>query len=99
MTAATGNAVRMELEIAHLARRHGVTLKSARIIPLSAPIDYTADIEGLASTVDVDLGRQKFRAWAFSNLCLTISGFPWPPLLYRHDPQQVAGQHRAPRLR
>ncbi|UQD70493.1 hypothetical protein JEY40_31720 [Bradyrhizobium japonicum] len=48
-------------------------------------------LSGLASTVDVDLTRQKFRGWAFDNLCLLLKGYPRPPLLFKHRPDQVAG--------
>ena len=40
---------------------------------------------GLAATTDVDLGHQKFRGWAFTNLCTTLSGYPTPPLYCKHD--------------
>lgn len=80
----------MRLELARLASLHGVAHRP-HIIALSPPTAGPMTLTGLASTIDVDLTRQKFRGWAFTNPCLLMSGFPRPPLLYKHDPEQVAG--------
>ena len=93
MTAATGLAMQMQLQLKTLMRKHGITPKPI-LVPLSPPPavdDCAIDITGYASTTDVDLSRQKFRAYAFSNLCLYLKGYALPKLLYRHDESQIAG--------
>ena len=45
-----------------------------------------------ASTSDVDLERVAFRRYAFCNPCLLIKNYARPPLLYKHDEAQVAGE-------
>lgn len=92
MTAATGSAMQMQLTLSSLMRRHGAIGAKPCIIPLASPIDGPIDVSGLASTTDIDLTRQKFRGWAFSNLCLYLKGYPFPKLLYRHDESEVAGE-------
>jgi hypothetical protein len=69
----TGLAMKMQLDLAHLMRRHGYVAETINI-PLAAAVDHAVEISGLASTTDIDLSRQKFRAYAFDNLCLTLSG-------------------------
>jgi len=86
----TVTAMQMQLQVKQLMRDRGITLKPY-FVPLSAPTDYPVEIEGLASTTDVDLSRQKFRAYAFCNLFLTLKGYELPPLYYKHDESQIAG--------
>jgi phage head maturation protease len=45
----------------------------------------------LASTTNLDLSRQKFRAYAFNNPCLLIRDYAVPKLLFKHDESQIAG--------
>jgi len=85
-----GLAMQMKLDLARLAVTHGIATKPVTV-PLSAPTDGPMTLTGLASTIDVDLTRQKFRGWAFDNPCLLLKGHPRPPLLYKHDPEQIAG--------
>ncbi len=84
-------AMTMRLALARLAVRHGIAAKPCSL-PLFDPVDGPLDVEGLASTVDVDLDRARFRAYAFCNLSLFLKGYALPPLLYRHDETQVAGE-------
>ena len=91
MSAVTGNAMRMKLELAALMQKHGYAVEP-HFIKSTAPVDYPLDVSGLASTTDIDLGRQKFRGWAFDNLCLALKGYPLPKLLYKHDDDQIAGR-------
>ena len=87
----SGEAMAMQLELASLMRRHGYTAKP-HIVPLAAPSDHAVEISGLAATTDIDLGRQKFRGWAFSNPCLLLSNYPKPPLYWRHDETRTVGE-------
>lgn len=86
MTVITGLALRMRLELAELTRKHGLSAVAARHLPLAPVSDRPQVLEGLASTVDVDADRMRFRAYAFP-----LSVVSRPPLLFRHDPTQPAG--------
>jgi hypothetical protein len=86
----TGLALQMQLELSRLSKRHGVAPKP-HFVALADPVDGPVTVTGLASTTDIDVARQKFRAYAFDNLCLHLKGYPLPKLLYRHDANQVAG--------
>jgi HK97 family phage prohead protease len=87
----SGEAMAMRVALAKLAVHHGIAPKPC-IIPLSDPVDYPVVVEGYASTVDIDLDRTRFRAYAFCNPFLLLKGYDLPPLLYKHDPEQVAGK-------
>jgi prohead serine protease len=87
-----GLAFRIRLELAQLAQRHAshhTVAAQPIVIPLSEPVDYPVTIEGLAATTDIDLEHTRFRRYEFPLL-------PWstefPPLLYKHDPAQIAGR-------
>jgi phage head maturation protease len=89
MSIATGHALAMRLQLRRLMQRHRVQNEFCKI-PLSEPTDHPMILEGYASTDDLDLDRVKMRPYAF--------GFPMRrqtrdvPLLYKHDPNQVAGK-------
>lgn len=87
----TGEAMRMRMQLARLAQQHRLA-PQAVMIPLSAPVDGPQILEGYASTIDVDLERTKFRPFAFCNPSLLLKGYKQPPLLYRHDESQPAGE-------
>ena len=84
----TGNALAMRVQIKRLCVQHRVQPEPIKI-PLSNPTDHPMVLEGYASTDDLDLDRTKMRPYCF--------GYPLPkscravPLLYKHDPTQVAG--------
>lgn len=84
-------ALAMQIELKRLALRHDAAEPKPCFVPLAAPVDYVIEITGLASTTDIDLSRQRFRAYAFNNPCLLLSGYPLPKLLYKHDESQIAG--------
>ena len=56
-------------------------------MPMTAPTARPMLLEGYASTNDLDFQRTRVRGYAFGLLC----GAP-PPLLYRHDTTQPAGE-------
>ncbi len=87
----SGEAMRMRIELAKLGVRHGVAARPCSI-PLLDPIDGPVDVQGLASTSDIDLDRVAFRRYAFCNPCLLIKNYARPPLLYKHDETQIAGE-------
>ena len=78
----------MKLALHRLRKQHGVS-NDVCMLPLVPPTPGSMILEGYASTPDRDLDRVSFRQHAFC----------WPPLhrasevplLYKHDPQQVAG--------
>lgn len=82
-------ALEMNIRIGRLMQKHGIA-PTQITIPLAEPTEYPMVLEGLAATTDIDAQRMKLRAYAF--------GFPLRrksrdvPLLYRHDPEQVAGR-------
>jgi hypothetical protein len=86
----TGLALRMQVELAALMRERGVSIAS-HPVALADPVDHDVELHGLAATVDVDLTHQKFRGWAFENLCILLKSYPLPPLLYKHQDSVVAG--------
>ena len=90
MTEVIATALQMRCDVAKLMRARGVSLEPQRIA-LAAPVSHTVELTGLAATTDIDLGRQKFRGWAFTNLCLTLSGYPKPPLYCKHDETAPVG--------
>ena len=90
MTEISTKAFEMQLELKALLKQRGIRLKP-QFIPLAAPVGHAVCVEGRASTSDIDLARQRFKPWAFTNLCLFLSGYPKPPLLFKHDSTQVAG--------
>jgi hypothetical protein len=85
----TGNALAMRVQIKRLCVQHRVHSEPCTI-PLSDPTNHPMILEGYASTDDLDLDRTKMRPYCF--------GYPLPkscravPLLYKHDPKQVAGK-------
>lgn len=84
----TGAALAMKLKLRTLMQRHRIQCNPVKI-PLFDSVEPDMLMEGYCSTDDIDLDRCKFRSYAF--------GFPLRrqyrdvPLLYRHDPKQVAG--------
>lgn len=75
----------MRVCIKRLMREHRVVADPVSI-PLTPPVPHPIIVEGFASTPDVDSDRTKIRPHALTFL-------PWrlPPLLWKHDPAQVAG--------
>ena len=79
----------MSLRLGQLMKKHAIATPTRIAIPLAAPTDHPMVLEGYAATTDIDHQRMKLRAYAF--------GFPLRkqyrnvPLLFRHDPEQVAG--------
>lgn len=89
----TAKALEMQIQLKQLMRQHGITPKPV-FVPLAPPQsgdDGAIDITGYASTTDIDLSRQKFRAYAFNHPCLLLRNYRRPPLLYRHNENQIAG--------
>ena len=90
MTAATGTALKLRVELAKLGARHGTAPVQPRIIPLSAPAEGAQVLEGIAAATTIDVERMRFKPYALA--------LPWmlrrplPPLLYRHNPDRVAGR-------
>ena len=87
----SGLAMQMQLELSALMRRHGFAPRPSAVA-LSAPLDHIVDVVGYAATTDIDFTRQRFRAYAFNNLCLTLKGYPLPPLHYKHDESRIVGE-------
>jgi Caudovirus prohead serine protease len=89
LSTSTGNALAMKLKLRTLMQRHGVRPNPVKI-PLLDAVDHPMLLEGYCSTDDVDHERCKFRPYAFGyplrKSCRAV------PLLYRHDPNQVAGE-------
>jgi len=83
-------ALSMEARIRQLQVRHRVHLPEPPPLPLAEPVDYPIIAEGLASTFDFDMARCQIKPFALSR-----SRDPLPPLLYRHDPQKIAGHIEA----
>ncbi len=89
MTTVSTTALEMTLRLGQLMKKHAIA-PTARSIPLLDATDHPMVLEGLASTCDIDAQRMKLRPFAF--------GFPLRkqyrnvPLLFRHDPEQVAGR-------
>ncbi len=92
-----GRGLELRLALHRLARRHGIQPPVPVTLPLAAPCPHPMVVEGFATTADIDLGRMKFRPTAFGWPLLFRHGFP--PLLYRHDETQPAGQIDAPGVR
>jgi len=84
----TGTALRMRLALKNLCEKHKVSADPC-LIPLTAPVDGDLIVEGFAVTSDLDGDRTRFRKYAFGYPLLFRHGYP--PLLVRHDPQQIAG--------
>jgi hypothetical protein len=59
----SGEAMQMRPQLAKLASLHKVAPASFAPLPFAAPVDYP--VTGLASTVDLDQTRMKFRGWCF----------------------------------
>jgi phage head maturation protease len=84
-----GTALAMRLKLRHLMQKHRVHNEPCKI-PLTAPTEYPMHLEGYCTTDSVDGDRCAFRKYAF--------GYPLRrqyrdvPLLYKHDPNQVAGK-------
>ena len=84
-----GLAFRMRAELARLSVRHGFAARPG-VIPLSAPVDGVQVFEGIAAAISIDNERVRFRPYA-----IALPGMlrqPNPPLLFRHDRNQVAGE-------
>ena len=87
MTAPTGNALRLKLELRELANKHRVTAALPPPLPMTAPSSCAQVLSGFASTGDVDHERMKFSGHAFGLVSPRRT-----KLLYRHDPNVVAGE-------
>ena len=80
------SALEMRVQLKRLMQRHQIAAPALVNIPLTAPTVGAMVVTGLASTTTLDLERTKVRRRAF------YWGKHFPPLLYRHDPDQVAGE-------
>jgi len=79
-------AMQMRFRLTRLADHHGVTPALPSLLSLAPPSDRPLIVEGIAAHAgSIDSDRQMFRRYS---LALPRS---LPPLLYRHDPKQVAG--------
>ena len=74
-------ALGMRLKLDRLRRHHGHQLKPVTV-PLAQPTTRAQVLSGNATTVTVDLQRQKFRGWCFG----AIHRQPFPPLYFKHQP-------------
>jgi hypothetical protein len=72
-----------------LAVRHGTGQQQPVVLPLTEASDEPLHIEGIAAAGNVDSTRQMFSRCAFR---IPFLKSRMPKLLYRHDPQQIAGQ-------
>ena len=88
----SGEAFTLRLKLAKLMQRHGIAPPASFSVPLFDPVDGPLTLAGLASTSDIDFGRQKFRPYCFDNLCLTLKGYPFPKLYMKHD--EIKGRRR-----
>jgi hypothetical protein len=62
----TGLAMRVKIELARLAQRHGVTMPAYRTEPPLPPCDGAMILSGFASVPCVDLERTKFHKYGLS---------------------------------
>jgi hypothetical protein len=78
--------MRMRVELAKLAVRHGVAPSPPVTIPLAPPSDGPMILTGFCSTPHVDLERVVFHKHS-------LGWFPWrmPPLYHHHDPAVTVG--------
>src|SRR4051794_37991161 len=83
----TGQALRMKYQLAQLRERHCIAPPDHRIVTFAPSTDHPLILEGYAVTPDIDLDRQRIRPYALGWFSRKL-----PPLLYRHDERQVAGQ-------
>jgi hypothetical protein len=84
-----GEAMQMRFRLAWLASQHGVAPPAREVMSLSSPSDHPLYVEGIAVAADViDSDRMAFRKYCFP----LLSWAKPPPLLYRHDPKQIAGE-------
>jgi len=60
----------------------------SRVIPLADPTPHDMDVEGYASTTDLD--RVKMRGWAFGYPLLSWRELP--PLYFKHDTSRPIGR-------
>jgi hypothetical protein len=81
-----GNALRIEIALANLARRHNVTwpLPAPPVAPLPACDDYSVHMAGLASDSTIDNARLRFAPHA-----LLWHAHHLPELRYRHQPGAI----------
>jgi hypothetical protein len=80
----SGLAMKMRVELAQLAHRHGTVPPISCALPLAPATAYPLSIVGVAVSNSVDQVRTRFRPW-----CPTFMPKP-PPLLFRH--QDPAGE-------
>jgi hypothetical protein len=77
----------MQASMERLMLKHGLSLQTPDIVPLSPPVDYALVLEGYASTCDnIDEERVKFAPFAFGDHTTV------PPLLYDHNALEPAGK-------
>jgi hypothetical protein len=81
----TGEALELRLRLRRLMAEHRVVHEPCSL-PMTAPTLCPQILEGLAMTSDIDADRCRFRPFAFGMLRGRV------PLLFKHDPNQVAGQ-------
>jgi len=77
MTTALG----MRVKLARLKQAHNITTVAPVTITPTQPTSHAQILTGYASTLDIDLTRQKFRPYAFGNIRLKDP----PPLYYKHN--------------
>jgi hypothetical protein len=80
-----GQALEMKLRLRRLMQEHG-SLPQPYIVPLSPPTAVSQILEGFAATSHIDADRTRFAPFAFGLLRKRR------PLLFKHDPSQVAGE-------
>ncbi|MGX1104516.1 HK97 family phage prohead protease [Bradyrhizobium elkanii] len=86
MTPPLGQALRMQIQLQRLFEREGFQPQPVEV-GLAEDIAEEVIIEGLASTRERDFEHCVFKPFCFGFLTYTHR----VPLLYRHDPSEVAG--------
>lgn len=76
-------ALELRSKIHALMRRHRIQNTSC-VLPLTPECQTPIELTGIAATCDLDLDRMQLVPEAFGPL-------PTVPLLFKHDPQQIAG--------
>ena len=85
----SGLALQMQYRLGRLADRHGVAPALPSQLALAPPSDRPVIVTGIAAHVgSIDGDRMMFRAFSLAPPLRR----PLPPLLYRHDPSQIAGR-------
>jgi phage head maturation protease len=87
MTAPSGQALRLKIELSRLGEKHGVVAE-AQVLPLLDPIRTPVAATGQATTLSRDLTRMQFAPYCFG-MALDASKVA---LLLRHDPAKSMGR-------